>query len=125
MKKILIVDDEEKIRRIYGALLTLENYEVITAEDWEVATTIILTRKDIALILLDINLPIVDGAALYDAIRLYDQNTKVLVVSAYPIEDQKRLVMKADDYFDKSQGTDTLIQKVNDLLSGTSAKQEA
>ena len=42
---------------------------------------------------------------------------KVIVTSAYPLDDQKRLIVKADDYFDKSHGTELLLAKIKNLLS--------
>lgn len=116
MPKILIVEDEQRIRQIYRKLLTLEHYQVVEAEDSKTACRILLQDKDIQLILLDINLPVVDGGILYRMIRMMDPSVKVLVTSAYPIQDQKDKICRADDYYDKSQGTELLIKKVKSLI---------
>ncbi len=116
MKKILVIDDDKNIRSIYKRLLGLENYQVFEAKDWEAATLMIADQKDLDLILLDINMPVVDGSALYDVIKIYDSRIKVIVTSVYPLEDQKRLILKADDYYDKSYGTEMLLEKIRNIL---------
>ncbi len=116
MQKILVVDDERKIRDLYKRLLTLENYEVLEAEDSQTATHLLIREKDIRLILLDINMPLIDGVMLYNLIRMYDPKIKVIVTSAYTLEDQRRKIVSANDYYDKSQGTEVLIKKVGNAL---------
>lgn len=114
--KILVVDDERKIRNLYKKLLTLEHYEVIEAEDSQSATRSLLDETDIGLILLDINMPVMDGGILYNLIRRYDPKIKVIVTSAYPLEDQKKKIVEADDYYDKSYGTELLLEKVGSVM---------
>lgn len=113
--RVMIVDDEEKIRTIYKKLLTLEDYEVFDAKDWEAATKL-LASENIQAVLLDLNMPVVDGTALYEVIRRYYPKIKIIVTSAYPLEDQKHLVLEADDYFDKSHGTELLLEKIKNSL---------
>lgn len=115
--KILIIDDEEKIRNIYRRLLALEHYQILEAKDWEAATKLLANQPDIQIVLLDINMPVVDGSALYEVIRRYYPHLKILVTSSYPLEDQKRLIVKADDYYDKSHGNEILLAKIKHLLS--------
>ena len=118
MEKILVVDDEKKIRNLYRKLLTLEKYEVIEAEDSQSATHRLIDEQNVQLILLDINMPLIDGRVLYDLIRMYDPKIKVIVTSAYPLEDQKKKIVNADDYYDKAQGTEVLLEKVEHVLKG-------
>ena len=74
-------------------------------------------EKDIGLILLDINLPVVNGATLNEVIQqVYKPGPKVMITSVYPLEDQKKLVENADDYYDKSEGTNVLLSKIRQLL---------
>lgn len=116
MAKILVVDDENKIRNLYKKLLISERYEVVEAQDSQSATRLMLNQPDITLVLLDINMPDIDGTVLYQLIRRLDQHTKVIVTSAYPLQDQRRLIFRADDYYDKSQGTEVLLEKVKGVL---------
>lgn len=111
-EKILVVDDHEKITRAYKELLTREGYEAIEAHDSHQATNLLVRQKDVGLILLDIHMPSVDGATLYEVAKLYNPDIKVIVTSADPPEDQRRLIMEADDYFEKTESLDLLLSKV-------------
>lgn len=117
MDRILVVDDETKIRQIYKKLLVLENYEVVEAEDCSSAARKLVDDKNIQLVLLDINMPVLDGGVLYRMIRMLDPGVKVIVTSAYPMHDQKAIIEQADDYYDKSQGTHLLLQKIKQALA--------
>lgn len=115
MKKILIVDDEKKIRKIYSRLLRGEGFEVIERSNaMEASET--LVREKVDLVLLDIKMPEVDGSILYEVIQLFHKRVKIIVISVYPLEEQKRLITEAADYYDKSQGIDILISKINKVL---------
>lgn len=118
--KIMVVDDEEKIRSIYKRLLALQHYDVVEAKDWEAAAKLLVNQPNIRVVLLDINMPVVDGSALYEVIRRHYPAMKIIVTSVYPLEDQRRLVLQADDYYDKSYGTDVLLEKIKNVLGGRS-----
>ena len=124
MDTILVVDDEKKVRSLYKKLLTVEHFEVLEAEDSRSAAKLLLAQPDISLVLLDLNLPEIDGSVLYELIRRIDARTKVIVTSAYPLHDQKKLVVNADDYYDKSQGMDVLLSKIKNTLEAALARKE-
>lgn len=123
MKKALIVDDEAKIRNVYRQLLTLELFEVLEAENGEQAGILLIQHTDIDLILLDIHMPVVNGAVLFDLIKLNNPNAKVVITSVYPIEDQRRLIYKADSYHDKAEGIDVLLLKIRNALNENGLNQ--
>ena len=116
MGKILVVDDEEKVARLYKTLLKQEGYEAVDARDAHWAVNLLITQKDIGLILLDIGLPQVDGVTLDEAARQFDPDIKVIVVSALPVSEQRHLIRHADDYYEKSEGLDVLLFKIRDVL---------
>ncbi len=116
MSKVLIVDDEEKVRNIYRKLLISESFDVIEAEDGEQAGLLLLQHTDIDLVLLDVHMPIVSGAVLFDMIKLHNPNAKVIVTSVYPLDDQQRLIDHADGYHDKSEGTEMLLSRIRSIL---------
>jgi hypothetical protein len=58
----------------------------------------------------------VDGTVLYEIIQVFCKKSKVIVTSVYPLEDQKKLIRGAADYYDKSDSLQILIRKVNRLL---------
>ncbi|EKD26702.1 MAG: hypothetical protein ACD_79C01054G0001 [uncultured bacterium] len=115
MKTVLIVDDEDKIRRTYSKLFTKNGFNVVEASKAYDAYKALLLKK-IDLILLDINMPGVDGATLFNIIKLFPQTIKVIVSSVYPLDDQLNLIEGAHDYFDKSEGLSKLMSKVKSVM---------
>jgi len=119
MKRILIIDDERRIGQSYTVLLTEEGFEVKHASNAQEATNLLI-REHFALVLLDINMPGVDGKVMYEVIREYDRDIKVIVSSVYPIEEQVQSILGASAYHNKSQGVDILVTKIKEVLSNES-----
>lgn len=117
MRKILLIDDDEKIRRIYREALESEGYKVLDAKGWDDGTTLLSKHPSMDLVLLDIDMPSVTGDALYNAIRLYNPKIRIVMFSVCSADEQRRLVNKADDYFDKSDGVEILLNKVRQVLA--------
>lgn len=120
MSKIIILDDEPKIRKIYREALESKGYDIVEAPDWESVEGLLLQHPDTNLVLLDINLPSLQGDVIYSVLRLHDPKIRVIVSSVYPIEEQKRMVCRADAYFDKSEGVEYLLEKVRVVLGRNS-----
>ena len=59
--KILVVDDESRMRKLVKDFLVKAGYEILEAGDGEQAIDIFMANKDIALILLDVMMPKMDG----------------------------------------------------------------
>ncbi len=108
MKRILLVDDDPNIQSMYSKLLKGEGYEVYQALDAEKATELLITQP-IDLVLLDINMPRLDGVLMREVIEEYDKDIKIVVSSVYPLREQKKRITHADDYFDKSHGSEWLL----------------
>ena len=85
MKTILIVDDEKKIRNMYTQLFSKEGFKVIAASNAMDANDILLKEK-VDVMLLDINMPEVDGGTLGEVTNGFHKKTKVIVASVYPVE---------------------------------------
>lgn len=117
MTKILIVEDEEKVRRMYRAMLGAEGFEVLEAPD-AIQASIMLNRESADIMLLDIKLPQVYGSVFHDIMRISHKRVKVIVASVYPVDEQKRLIKGAEDYYDKSQGLDLLLEKIKQAERG-------
>lgn len=115
MKKILIIDDEKKIGEFCTKLLEEEGYDVKHATSAQAATNLLI-REHFDLVLLDINMPEVDGKVMYEVVREYDRNMKVIVSSVYPIEDQVQSILGAAAYHNKSQGVDVFLLKIKEVL---------
>ena len=117
MKKILIIDDDAKIRNIYNRFLTDEGFEIIEAEDARDGTfKMIRIGSPVDLVLLDINMPEVDGCIMRQVIEEWDPGLKFIVSSVYPLEEQKQMIPNATDYYDKSKGTKVLLKKIYKVL---------
>lgn len=115
MRKILIIDDEQKIGQSYASLLSEEGYEVKHASSAQAATNLLI-REPFDLILLDISMPEVDGKVMYEVVREYDRDIKVIVSSVYPVEDQVQSILGASAYHNKAQGVDLLLEKIKEVL---------
>jgi len=124
MKRILIIDDERRIGQSYTVLLSEEGFEVKYASSAQEATNFLI-REHFDLVLLDINMPEVDGKAMYEVIREYDRNMKVIVSSVYPIEEQVQSILGACAYHNKSQGVDMLVAKIKEVLDGGDACKDS
>jgi DNA-binding response OmpR family regulator len=115
MKKIVVVDDEHMIRRMYCKFLIGKGFEVFEAPNADQANEIVKHEK-IDLVLLDIKMPEVKGDIFFEVLRCFHKYCKVIVASVYPLNEQKRLIPDADDYYDKSHGFYILLGKINKVL---------
>ena len=102
MVKILFVEDDFYLRRDVRTLLQQENYQVIAAADGREAEQVLLKEKDIALFLLDLWLPDMDGFELLEKVRS-ESHAPVLFLTACDDEPSviRALDLGADDYITK------------------------
>ena len=84
--KILVVDDESRMRKLVKDFLTKKNFQVLEASNGEEAMDIFYEEKDIALIILDVMMPKMDGWEVCREIRknsnlpvLYDEGLPLLL----------------------------------------------
>ena len=82
MKKILIIDDEEKLRSLLARIISLEGFEVTQAADGKTALRK-LEQTDFDVVLCDVKLPDADGVALAGQIKNQHPLTEILVLTAY------------------------------------------
>ena len=116
-KTIFIIDDDQETRKKYKKRLVAEGFRVIEAPDaLEVVNILMREKSRIELILLDINMPEVDGREIFEIIEEYAPHLEIIVASLFPIGEQKLKIPKAVDYFNKSQGEDVLLTKIRKLL---------
>ena len=71
--KVLMVDDEERMRKLVKDFLTIKGYRVLEAGDGEEAIDIFFKEKDISLVFLDVMMPKMDGWEVCKTIRRYSQ----------------------------------------------------
>ena len=96
---VLIVDDEEGIRTSLGAYLSLEGYTVDVAENGHRALDKLRLSK-FNIVLLDINMPGMDGLETLKAVKSLDFSIQVIMITAYSTFDKtmKSLEYGASDY---------------------------
>ncbi len=115
MHRILVVEDEEGIRKNIERLLTLEGYEVATAPNGQHG--LVIARSMLPdVIITDINMPGTDGFAMLDAIRHHPQLERCIVImlTAADERDSMRRGMRlgADDYLTKPFRRDELLDSI-------------
>jgi len=119
-KTILIVEDEEDILDLIDYTLSSIGYDTITCEDTS-NVKIILDEEDIALILMDRNLPNIEGSVFIQSLRDQGYNHPVIYISA---KDKSEDILEgfnrgADDYITKPFNLDELKARVNALIKRT------
>lgn len=115
--KILICDDEIRIRKIIKDFLTAKGYTVFEAGDGEEAIEIFVAEKDISLIILDIMMPKMDGYETIKEIRKYSA-VPVLMLTAKGEENDelKGFDCGADEYISKPFRPRVLVARTEALL---------
>ena len=115
--KILVVDDESRMRKLVRDFLEREGYAVLEAGDGMEAMDIFYEEKDIALIILDVMMPDMNGFQVLQEIRKKN-NVPVLMLTAKSDEEDKvsGLRLGADDYLTKPFGINELMARVNSLI---------
>ena len=117
MFRILVVDDDKHIRRLYKAVLESENYIVATAENGEEALEI-MDNQHIDLAVVDIMMPKMDGYAFTQILREAQNNLPILMVSAkqLPEDKKKGFLVGTDDYMTKPVDEDEMLLRIKALL---------
>ena len=116
--KILVVDDESRMRKLVKDFLVKAGYDVIEAGDGEQAVDTFYAQKDIALIILDVMMPKMDGFEMVRRIRQTDKQTPVLFLTARSaINDVvEGFELGANDYLKKPFGMQELIIRIKALM---------
>jgi signal transduction histidine kinase/CheY-like chemotaxis protein len=126
--KILHVEDNPENRMLVRAILEAEGYTIIDAEDGLSGIEAAI-REEPALILLDVNLPAMDGYEVVAIIKSFPAfaNTPVIAVTAYAMEGdrQRTLVAGCDGYIRKPIDVDTFPRQVAEFMSGKREHVEA
>ncbi|MCD7844436.1 MAG: response regulator transcription factor [Oscillospiraceae bacterium] len=122
MYTVLICDDDEDIRRALEIYLTGGGYRVLSAGNgWE--TLKLLEAETVHLILLDIMMPVLDGAEVLTLLREKNNNVPVIFLTAKGEDDDKiaGLELGADDYITKPFNAREVLARVKALLRRYSA----
>lgn len=123
--KILVVDDESRMRKLVKDFLVRKNYDVIEAENGEQAIDIFFADKDISLIILDVMMPKTDGWQVCKEIRQY---SKVPIIMLTAKGDEKDELfgfdLGVDEYISKPFSPKILVARVEAVLRRTTGTEE-
>ena len=114
---IMVIDDEAGVRDLLGDALKLAGFETITAADAMIAQTLLRNTKP-DLLIVDINMPMMDGFEFIERIRGNGDNTPALMLSARGdrADITRGLTLGADDYVTKPFGLEELVLRIKAIL---------
>ncbi len=118
--KVLVADDDDEVRQVTRSLLEKVGFEVLTAENGREAVDLFRLRPDVCLVILDLTMPVMDGAAALDQIRQVREDVPVLIFSGYSEQDAatrfagKRLA----GFIQKPFEANTLVATLREILEG-------
>ena len=115
--RIVVVDDDARIRDLLRRYLTQEGFEILLAEDAK-ALNRLLTRETIDMIILDLMLPGEDGLSICRRLRAANDPTPIIMLTA-KVEDVDRIVgleVGADDYLPKPFNPRELLARIHAVL---------
>lgn len=115
--RILVADDEDRIRKLVGDFLSRSGYEIIEAEDGGEALRLATAEPAPDLIILDVMMPVLDGWTVLSEIRRQN-NVPVILLTAKGTENDQLGGFKlgADDYITKPFSPSLLVARVEALL---------
>ena len=125
--KVLVVDDESRMRKLVKDFLSKKGFEVLEAGDGEMALDIFYEEKDIALIILDVMMPKMDG---WEVCREIRKNSRVPIIMLTARSDERDELLGfelgVDEYISKPFSPKILVARVEAILrrSGQNTSDE-
>ena len=115
--KVLVVDDESRMRKLVRDFLVKSNFDVLEAGDGEEALDIFYKEKDIALIILDVMMPKMDGWEVVKTIRKYSQVPIIMLTARGEESDELQgFNLGVDEYISKPFSPKILVARVEAIL---------
>ena len=123
--KVLVVDDEARMRKLVRDFLTVKGFLVVEAGDGEEAIDIFFEQKDIALILLDVMMPTMDGWEVCRTIRKYSQVPIIMLTARGEEQDELQgFSLGVDEYISKPFSPKILVARVEAILRRSSTMSQ-
>ena len=118
--KILVVDDESRMRKLVKDFLVKQHYEVLEAGDGSTALDIFFEQQDIALMILDVMMPVMDGWQVCKEVRKYSK-VPIIMLTAKSDEQDELLGFQlgVDEYITKPFSPKILVARVEAILRRT------
>ncbi len=123
--KVLVVDDEDRMRKLLSDFLKIRDFEVVEAADGEQAIDVFFSDKDIALIILDVMMPKMDGWEVLKTIREHSKVPVIMLTARSEENDElKGFEYGADEYISKPFSPKILVARVEAILRRSGMSQD-
>lgn len=123
--KVLVVDDESRMRKLVRDFLTKAGYDVLEAGDGEEALDIFFKQKDIALIVLDVMMPRMDGWQVCREVRAYSAVPVIMLTARGDEQDELQgFQLGVDEYIVKPFSPKILVARIEAILRRSSRQNE-
>ena len=123
--KILVVDDESRMRKIVKDFLVMQKYEVLEAQDGSEALDVFYQNQDIALIILDVMMPKMDGWQVCREIRGFSKVPIIMLTARSDERDELQgFQLGVDEYISKPFSPKILVARVEAILRRTNQVSE-
>ena len=123
--KILVVDDESRMRKLVRDFLVKQNFEVLEAGDGAEALDIFFGTEDIALVILDVMMPKMDGWQTCREIRAYSKVPIIMLTAKSDERDELQgFDLGVDDYVVKPFSPKELMMRIHAILKRTSQSEK-
>jgi DNA-binding response OmpR family regulator len=112
---VLVVEDDNELRKLFGLLLESEGFVVFQADDGQVALAVLAAhRGEIDMVITDLGLPSLGGVDLIKNIRAVDTQVKIIGTSGFGAKNVRAMVLAAgaDEFFSKPFSVGEVIDKV-------------
>jgi two-component system response regulator ResD len=120
--KILVVDDEARMRKLVKDFLSVKGFSVVEASNGEEAVDIFFEQKDIVLIILDVMMPKMDGWETCKTIRKYSQVPIIMLTARSEERDELQgFDLGVDEYISKPFSPKILVARVDAILRRSNA----
>ena len=119
-RKILIVDDEERMRKLVRDFLVKNNFAVVEAADGSEALDLFFADPEISLVILDVMMPKLDGFACAKEIRAYSKVPIIMLTAKGQERDELQgFEIGVDEYISKPFSPKVLVARVEAILRRT------
>ena len=119
-RKILIVDDEERMRKLVRDFLVKKNFAVVEAADGSEALDLFFADSEISLVILDVMMPKLDGFACAKEIRAYSKVPIIMLTAKGQERDELQgFEIGVDEYISKPFSPKVLVARVEAILRRT------
>ncbi len=121
--KILVVDDESRMRKLVRDFLVKSNYDVLEAGDGTEALDLFFQEKDIALVVLDVMMPKMDGWQVCREIRAYSGVPIIMLTARADERDELQgFQLGVDEYITKPFSPKILVARIEAILRRTNQR---